>query len=95
MPSLWLDEPISFAVAARAAPAVRKGPWARAGHGGRGIGGHHPRPGHFIFYEIFATPADFEAHNRTPHVQAWFARLPELADGPVKAMRMQILGNRP
>jgi len=53
------------------------------------------RPGHFIFYEIFATQADFEAHNRTPHVQAWFARLPELADGPVKAMLMQILGNRP
>lgn len=53
------------------------------------------RPGHFIFYEIFATQADFEAHNRTPHVQAWFARLPELADGPVKAMRMQILGNQP
>jgi len=53
------------------------------------------RPGHFIFYEIFATKADFEAHNRTPHVQAWFARLPELAEGPVKAMRMQILNNRP
>ncbi|MBB4099956.1 putative quinol monooxygenase [Sphingomonas kyeonggiensis] len=53
------------------------------------------RPGHFIFYEIFATQADFEAHNRTPHVQAWFARLPELAEGPVKAMRMQILNNRP
>ncbi len=53
------------------------------------------RPGHFIFYEIFATQADFEAHNRTPHVQAWFARLPELAEGPVKAMRLQILNNRP
>ena len=53
------------------------------------------RPGHFIFTEIFATQADFEAHNRTPHVQAWFARLPELAEGPVKAMRMQILNNRP
>lgn len=52
------------------------------------------RPGHFVFYEIFATQADFEAHNRTPHVQAWFALLPELAEGPVKAMRMQILGNR-
>lgn len=51
-------------------------------------------PGHFIFYEIFATQADFEAHNATPHVQAWFAKLPELADGGVKAMRMEILGNR-
>lgn len=51
-------------------------------------------PGHFIFYEIFATQADFEAHNATPHVQAWFARLPELADGGVQVIRMEILGNR-
>lgn len=52
-------------------------------------------PGHFIFYEIFASQADFEAHNATPHVQAWFARLPELADGDVKVVRMEILGNAP
>jgi len=51
-------------------------------------------PGRFVFYEIFATQADFEAHNRTPHVQAWFARLPELADGDVKVMRLEILGAR-
>lgn len=38
-------------------------------------------PGHFIFYEIFASQSDFEADNATRHVQAWFARLPELADG--------------
>ena len=50
-------------------------------------------PGHFVFYEIFATRADFEAHNATPHVQAWFARLPELADGGVKVVRMEVLGN--
>jgi len=50
-------------------------------------------PGHFVFYEIFKTQADFEAHNATPHVQAWFARLPELADGGVKVIRMEILGN--
>ena len=35
-------------------------------------------PGHFIFYEIFATQADFEAHNATPHVQAWFESCPSL-----------------
>lgn len=53
-------------------------------------------PGHFIFYEIFATQADFEAHNATPHVQAWFARLPELADGGVMVTRMEIhAGDRP
>lgn len=50
-------------------------------------------PGRFLFYEIFSALADFEAHNRTPHVQAWFARLPELADGGVKVLRMEILGN--
>lgn len=52
-------------------------------------------PGHFVFYEIFATQADFEAHNATAHVQAWFKRLPELAEGGVNVMRMQILGNSP
>lgn len=51
-------------------------------------------PGHFIFYEIFASKADFEAHNATPHVQAWFAKLPELANGGVKVIRMEILGNK-
>jgi len=52
------------------------------------------KPGHFIFYEVFASQADFEAHNATPHVQAWFARLPELAEGGVQVTRMEILGAR-
>ena len=51
-------------------------------------------PGHFIFYEIFASEADFKAHNETPHVQAWFSKLPELADGGVKVVRTEILGNK-
>jgi quinol monooxygenase YgiN len=50
-------------------------------------------PGHFIFYEVFANKADFDAHNAMPYVQAWFARLPELADGGVTVMRMEILGH--
>jgi quinol monooxygenase YgiN len=50
-------------------------------------------PGHFIFYEIFASEADFKAHNATPHVQAWFARLPELAEGGVAVTHMQLRGN--
>jgi len=50
------------------------------------------KPGHFIFYEVFASQADFEAHNAMPYVQEWFAKLPELADGGVEIMRMAILG---
>ena len=47
--------------------------------------------GHFIFYEIFASQADFEAHNAMPYVKAWFAKLPDLASGGVKVLRMEIL----
>jgi quinol monooxygenase YgiN len=50
-------------------------------------------PGRFVFYEIFASQADFEAHNATPHVQAWFARLSDLAQGGVTVTRLEILGN--
>ena len=49
--------------------------------------------GHFVFYEIFASQADFEAHNGTPHVQAWFGRLSALADGDVRVVHLKILGN--
>lgn len=49
-------------------------------------------PGHFIFYEIFASQPDFEAHNAMPYVQDWFAKLPALADGGVTVMRMGVLG---
>lgn len=52
-------------------------------------------PGRFVFYEVFASKADFEAHNATSHVQAWFRRLPELAQGGVQVMQMEILGNLP
>jgi quinol monooxygenase YgiN len=48
-------------------------------------------PGHFVFYEIFANKADFEAHNAMPYVKDWFAKLPELADGGVTVMRMEVL----
>jgi quinol monooxygenase YgiN len=50
-------------------------------------------PGYFIFYEIFTTRADFEAHNETPHVQGWFAQLSDLAEGGVTVRHMKILGN--
>jgi quinol monooxygenase YgiN len=48
-------------------------------------------PGHFIFYEVFANKADFEAHNAMPYVKDWFTKLPELADGGVQVMRMEVL----
>jgi quinol monooxygenase YgiN len=52
-------------------------------------------PGHFIFYEVFANKEDFEAHNAMPYVKTWLARLPELSDGGVTVMRMEVLnGNR-
>lgn len=47
-------------------------------------------PGHFIFYEIFANKADFDAHNAMPYEQEWFAKLPELADGGLTVMRMEV-----
>ena len=50
------------------------------------------KPGHFIFYEIFASQADFDAHNAMPYVKEWFALLPDLADGDVEVMRMATLG---
>ena len=47
--------------------------------------------GHFVFYEIFGNQADFEADNAMPYVKEWFAKLPALADGDVKVMKMEIL----
>ena len=47
-------------------------------------------PGHFIFYEVFATKEDFEAHNNMPYVKEWFAKLSELADGGVTTTRMEV-----
>jgi quinol monooxygenase YgiN len=47
--------------------------------------------GHLIFYEIYATKADFEAHNNDSYVKAWFAKLPDLAQGGVKTLRMEVV----
>jgi quinol monooxygenase YgiN len=41
------------------------------------------KPGHLIFYEIWANQVDFEAHNNKPYVKAWFAKLPGLTEGGV------------
>jgi len=37
--------------------------------------------------------ASAEAHNAIPYVKAWFAKLPDLAQGGVTVMRMTISGN--
>jgi quinol monooxygenase YgiN len=47
--------------------------------------------GQFIFYEVFASKEDFEAHNEMPYVKAWLAKLPELAEGGVTVTRMKVL----
>ena len=36
-------------------------------------------------------PSTLRGHNAAPHVQAWFARLRELAEGGVKVVRLDIL----
>ena len=50
------------------------------------------QPGHFVFYEIFASREAFDAHNGTEHVQRWFKLLPDLAEGGVEVMHLTILG---
>ena len=45
--------------------------------------------GHFIFYEVFPTKEDFEAHNNMPYVKEWFSKLPQFAEGDVKT-RMEV-----
>lgn len=49
-------------------------------------------PGRFVFYEVFSTREDFEAHNNMSYVKDWLAKLPQLANGGVTVTRMQILG---
>lgn len=49
------------------------------------------KPGHFVFYEVFANEEDFEAHNNMPYVKAWLAKLPGLTEGGVKVTRMRVL----
>jgi quinol monooxygenase YgiN len=48
-------------------------------------------PGHLVFYEVWASQCEFEAHNKMPCVKVWFAKLSALADGGVKTTKMQVL----
>jgi quinol monooxygenase YgiN len=47
--------------------------------------------GQFVFFEVFASEADFEAHNAQLYVRARFAKLHDLALGGVQAMKMRFL----
>ena len=51
-------------------------------------------PGQFVFYEVYASQADFEAHVAQAHVQAWFAKLAELTESGVRAMHTKFIGPR-
>jgi quinol monooxygenase YgiN len=51
-------------------------------------------PGHFFFYEVYASRGDFETHAAKPHVRAWFARLPELTVGGAEVAHMKVLDPR-
>ncbi len=44
-----------------------------------------------MFYEVFATEADFEAHNAMPYVKEFLGKLPDLATGDVQVTKMRVL----
>ena len=48
-------------------------------------------PGHFVFYEIYASKAAFEAHVAQPHLREWSAMLPELTESGIRATHMTVL----
>ena len=50
--------------------------------------------GRFLFYEVYASEADFEAHRAKPHVQAWFGRLPDLTEAGVSVTHLRLVGPR-
>lgn len=40
-------------------------------------------PGLFVFYEIWKSGADLDAHFETPHMTALHTKVPELVEGPI------------
>jgi len=41
-------------------------------------------PGSFLFHENWTSQEALDSHLETPHLKAFFARIPELVDGDVK-----------
>ena len=48
-------------------------------------------PDVLVFYEVWATPAAPAAHDATPHVTSFVARLPELTAEPPRMTRLRRL----
>jgi quinol monooxygenase YgiN len=48
-------------------------------------------PDHYLFYEIWRTPAAHAAHDETPHVRAILAALPDLTREPPRKARLRHL----
>jgi quinol monooxygenase YgiN len=47
-------------------------------------------PGHLILYEVYTSRAAHQAHVAHPRVQAWFAKLPDLTDGGLRVVHLNI-----
>ncbi len=47
----------------------------------------HSDPAQFLFYEIWRSEADLDAHFQTPHLQALLQAVPEFLDEPLDVTR--------
>ena len=50
------------------------------------------QPGHFIFYENWASQAALDAHLKSPHVASAFAKMPELFEGMPRILICRRIG---
>jgi quinol monooxygenase YgiN len=50
------------------------------------------KPGHFIFYENWASQAALDARLKSPHIAAAFAKIPELFEGAPRILICKRIG---
>ena len=50
------------------------------------------KPGHFIFYENWASQAALDAHLKSPHIVSAFAKIPELFEGMPRILVCKRIG---
>jgi len=50
------------------------------------------KPGHFIFYENWASQAALDTHLKTPHIGSAFAKIPELFEGAPRILICKRIG---